>query len=141
MFSLSLSLSYTHTHTVIKQCALINNSNSSSVLQGSFSPSPFRVTAHFSGSEKSVEPVLTTVLSQPCMYSPDSLIHFGIISCHSKWQPTPVFLPGKSHIWRRLVGYSLWGRKELDTTERLHSLTCHSKASLYTHTDDRSQST
>ena len=75
------------------------------------------------------------------MYSPESLIHFGIISCRSKWQPTPVFLPGKSHIRRKLVSYSLWGRKELDTTERLHSLTCHSKASLYTHTDDRSQST
>ena len=39
-----------------------------------------------------------------------------------KGQPTPVFLPGKSHGRRSLVGYSLWGRKELDTTERLHSL-------------------
>ena len=29
-----------------------------------------------------------------------------------KWQPTPVFLPGKSHGQRSLVGYSLWGRKE-----------------------------
>ena len=29
-----------------------------------------------------------------------------------KWQPTPVFLPGKSHGWRSLVGYSLWGGKE-----------------------------
>ena len=37
-----------------------------------------------------------------------------------KWQPTPVFLPGKSHGWRNLVGYSPWGRKESDTTERLH---------------------
>ena len=35
-------------------------------------------------------------------------------------QPTPVFLPGKSHGWRSLVGYSAWGLKELDTTERLH---------------------
>ena len=26
----------------------------------------------------------------------------------------------KSHGWRSLVGYSLWGRKELDTNERLH---------------------
>ena len=34
-----------------------------------------------------------------------------------KSQPTPVFLPGKSHGRRSLVGYSLWGRKELDTTE------------------------
>ena len=37
-----------------------------------------------------------------------------------KWQPTPVPLPGKSHGRRSLVGYSPWGRKELDTTERLH---------------------
>ena len=37
-----------------------------------------------------------------------------------KWQPTPVFLPGKSHGLRILVGYSPWGRKESDTTEWLH---------------------
>ena len=36
-----------------------------------------------------------------------------------KWQPTPVFLPGKSHGWRSLAGYSLWGCKESDMTERL----------------------
>ena len=30
------------------------------------------------------------------------------------------FLPGESHGQRRLVGYSPRGRKELDTTERLH---------------------
>ena len=30
--------------------------------------------------------------------------------------PTPVFLPGESYEQRSLVGYSLWGRKELDTT-------------------------
>ena len=36
-----------------------------------------------------------------------------------EWLPTPVFLPGKSHKWRSLVGCSPWGRKVLDTTERL----------------------
>ena len=36
-----------------------------------------------------------------------------------KWQPTPVLLPGKSHGQRRLVGYSPWGCKESDMTERL----------------------
>ena len=44
-----------------------------------------------------------------------------------QWQPTPVLLPGKSHRWRSLVGCSPWGRKESDTTERLHfpfSLSC-----------------
>ena len=28
-----------------------------------------------------------------------------------KWQPTRVFLPGKSHGWRSLAGYCPWGRK------------------------------
>jgi len=28
------------------------------------------------------------------------------------WQPTPVFLPGKAHGQRSLVGYSPWGCKE-----------------------------
>ena len=39
-----------------------------------------------------------------------------------KWQPTPVFLPGKSHGQRSLVVYSPLGRKESDMTEplRLH---------------------
>ena len=43
-----------------------------------------------------------------------------------KWRPTPVFLPGEPHGQRSLVGYSPRGRKESDTTERLHSLTHHS---------------
>ena len=34
-----------------------------------------------------------------------------------KWQPTPVFLPGKSHGQRSMVGYSLWDHKESDMTE------------------------
>ena len=34
-----------------------------------------------------------------------------------KWQPTLVFLPGKSHGQRSLVGCSPWGRKELGITE------------------------
>ena len=33
-----------------------------------------------------------------------------------KWQPTPRFLPGEFHGQRILVGYSLWGHKELHTT-------------------------
>ena len=44
------------------------------------------------------------------------------ISWRRKWQPTPVFLPGKSHGRWNLVGYSPWGRKESDTTERPHFL-------------------
>ena len=49
------------------------------------------------------------------------------LDAHREWHPTPVLLPGKSHGWRSLVGYSPWGRWESDTTERLHfdfSLLC-----------------
>ena len=33
-----------------------------------------------------------------------------------KWQPTPVFLPGKSHGQKSLAGYSPWVSKESDMT-------------------------
>ena len=36
------------------------------------------------------------------------------------WQPTPVFLPGKSHEQRSLAAYSPWDHKESDATERLN---------------------
>ena len=50
----------------------------------------------------------------------------GFIASPSKgwkrqWNPTPVLLPGKPHGQRSLVGYSPWGRKGLDSTERLSS--------------------
>ena len=34
-----------------------------------------------------------------------------------EWQCIPVLLPGVSHGWRSLPGYSPWSHKELDTTE------------------------
>ena len=40
----------------------------------------------------------------------------GKIPCRRDWQPTPAFLPGKSHGQRSLAGYSLWGLKESETT-------------------------
>ena len=43
----------------------------------------------------------------------------SISDLNTKWHPTPVLLPGKSHGWRSLVGCSLWGHKESDTTEQL----------------------
>ena len=41
-----------------------------------------------------------------------------------KWQPTPVFLPGKSHGQRSLAGYSPWGCKRVR----------HDLATKHTHT-------
>ena len=38
-----------------------------------------------------------------------------------KWQPTPVFLPGKSHGQRSLAGCIPWGHKESDMTEHTHA--------------------
>ena len=34
-----------------------------------------------------------------------------------KWQPTPIFLPGKSHAQRNLAGHSPWSHKESYMTE------------------------
>ena len=52
----------------------------------------------------------------------------GNIPCGRKWQPTPVFLPGKFHGQRSLADYSPWGCKESDMTEQLnrntHTQTC-----------------
>ena len=50
------------------------------------------------------------------------LVHFVYINSRIQGDYLPVLLPGKSHRWRSLVGYSSWGGRELDTTERLH---CH----------------
>ena len=45
-----------------------------------------------------------------------------------KWQPTPVFLPGKLHGQRSLAGYSPWGGKEPDMTEQLSARNMHTKS-------------
>ena len=58
--------------------------------------------------------------------SPGDLPHPGTEFGSPAWQADalpsepPVFLSGKSHGRRSLVGYSPWGCKESDTTERLH---------------------
>ena len=38
----------------------------------------------------------------------------------------------KSHGWRSLIGYSSWGRKESDTTERLHFQNANGETQLQT---------
>ena len=47
-------------------------------------------------------------------------------------------MPGESHGWRRLVGYSLWGCRESDTTEQLmqhtHSTAKHPSPPLFSST-------
>jgi len=41
-----------------------------------------------------------------------------------KWQPTSIFLPGKSHGQRSLAGCSPWCRKESDSAEWLSTHAC-----------------
>ena len=51
----------------------------------------------------------------PAIAGDESLMP-GSVRSPEEWQPTPVFLPGKSHGQRSLLGYGPWGCKELDTT-------------------------
>ena len=55
------------------------------------------------------------------MFSP----RVGKLPWRRKWQPTPVFLPGKSHRQRSLAGYSPWDCQESDMTDPM---------SVHTHT-------
>ena len=49
----------------------------------------------------------------------------GKIPWRGAWQPTPVFLPGKCHGLRRLVGCSPLGCTESDTTEAVEHACMH----------------
>ena len=48
-----------------------------------------------------------------------SCIALSNLASERQWHPIPVLLPGNSRGLRSPVGYSSWGRKESDTTERL----------------------
>ena len=50
--------------------------------------------------------VAQTVKCLPAMWETQKILW------RRKWQPMLVLLPGKFHGWRKLVGYSPWGRKE-----------------------------
>ena len=56
-------------------------------------------------------------------------------SLEKEWQPTPVFLPGKSHGRRNLAGYSPWGSQSRtrlsDFTSSLHLLITHTLSSRH----------
>ena len=60
-----------------------------------------------------------TVKDLPAMWETPGQSLSWKIPWRSEWKPTLVFLPGKSHRQRSLVGYRPWGCKESDTTERL----------------------
>ena len=80
----------------------------------------------WTGAASGVSPAVTTPLASPWLSGKESacqvgdggsILGLGRSSGRRKWQPTPVFLPGKSPGQRSLAGYSPWGRKESDMTE------------------------
>ena len=70
-------------------------------------------------------PVAQVVKNPPAMQETQEMQVFDLgvrkFRWRRKWQPTPVFLPGKFHGQRHLVGHSPWGRKESDKTEHTHA--------------------
>ena len=46
-------------------------------------------------------------------------VHWSRTLWRRKWHTTPIFLPGKFHGQRSLVGFSSWVCKESDMTKRL----------------------
>ena len=55
--------------------------------------------------------VAQTVKRLPTMRETGFNPWVGEILWRRKWQPAPVLLPGKSHGWRSLAGYSPWVTK------------------------------
>ena len=49
----------------------------------------------------------------PCQHLFSMFWIIVILGGRRRWRPTPVLLPGKSHGWRSLVGYSLWGSRRV----------------------------
>ena len=61
----------------------------------------------FPGSTSGKESICQCRKLKRCCFNP----WVGKISWRRKWQPTPVFSPGKSHGQRSLAGYSPWDHK------------------------------
>ena len=93
-----MNLRHTHTHTLHRQAHI-----------------HMRMCTHL--------PTLNTAFSgkeSACQYRRGRFNPWvGKIPWRSKWQPTPVFLPGKSHGQKSLLGHSPWGHKESDMIEKL----------------------
>ena len=73
------------------------------------------------------------------IHSTETLV--GKIHWRRKWQPIPVFLPGKFCDQRSLVGCSPWGHKESDTTELTHTQCAYPVWRPYTREAERGHST
>ena len=76
------------------------------------------------GSRCSILALITSLVAQAVKNLPTMqetwIRYLGWIDPRKRaWQPAPAFWPEEAHGQRSLVGYSPWGHKEPDTTERL----------------------
>ena len=67
---------------------------------------------------------LMRILDYSFIYGKELCCYWWETNTIWKWQPTPVLLPGESHGWKSMVGYSPWDRKQLDILSDflIHSL-------------------
>ena len=99
---------------------------SCSTAASSVYPRPLFNQAGFPGSTSGKEPTCQ------CRRYKRNLLYTWVrkIPWRRVWQLTPVFLPGESHGWKSLVGYSPWGHTESDMTEATwHACTCFNQSS------------
>ena len=84
----------------------------------------------FLGSKINAENNCSHEIKRPLLLGRIVLTNLDQCIWRRQWHPTPALLPGKSHGRRSLVGYSPWGRKESDMTERLHFTMAESKEEI-----------
>ena len=57
-----------------------------------------------------IEKIADSCLQKAILCGPDARFFYKTERARRQWHPTPVLLPGKSHVQRSLVGCSPWGR-------------------------------
>ena len=100
------------THTPAEKCRVFTTGPPGKSLSFSFKQPFFTC---FPGGTSGKE---STCQSRKCRFDPRVWKSLW----NRKWLPTPVFLPGKFHGQRSLVGYGSWGHKESDMTEQLSTI-------------------
>jgi len=76
-------------------------------------------------------PVSTLFTSSYCLSDSFFLsehLNWGVLYWRRKWQPTPVFLPGKHHKQRNVMGYNPCGCKRI-----IHDLATNSNILYFIH--------
>ena len=74
---------------------------------------------HFTNSTTMTYLVVQIVKNLPAMQETRVQSLLWEIPWRRKKEPTLVFMPGESHVQRKLADYSPWGHKESDMTEQI----------------------